>query len=313
LAVNALYVRDIARRYQGRGRRVVGRRRIHSGCVLTRRYLEYWCKRWSREIAGARRKSGEDRGVGESDTVVSAVRTQRVREDGHVAESILCRHLLTTWCKVDRLIEDYILTDTYLAIRTISVYLDVLVHLGKEGGVGVNNEVRFQSTRCVDLTMSVVEGYVDPAATPEGVKLTDVDVPPRNHVMGGVFVAGMIVEGMGVTCIGHSETSVQSRDRRIGVEHDCNDSDGAFGDAVSVLIARCCGLNAIAVGWGGLKEGVGAVVVLGVESDEAVSVFLTVLQGWMESKKNRELGYKLLGGSIFSKDRADASIGRIGE
>jgi hypothetical protein len=96
--------------------------------------------------------------------------------------------------------------------------------------------------------MSVVEGYVDPAATPEGVKLTDVDVPPRNHVMGGVFVAGMIVEGMGVTCIGHSETSVQSRDRRIGVEHDCNDSDGAFGDAVSVLIARCCGLNAIAVG-----------------------------------------------------------------
>ena len=41
LAVNALYVRDIARRYQGLSRRVVGRRRIHSGCVLTRRYLEY--------------------------------------------------------------------------------------------------------------------------------------------------------------------------------------------------------------------------------------------------------------------------------
>jgi hypothetical protein len=39
-AVNALDVRDIARRYQGLGRRVVGRRRIHSGCVLARRYLE---------------------------------------------------------------------------------------------------------------------------------------------------------------------------------------------------------------------------------------------------------------------------------
>ena len=100
----------------------------------------------------------------------------------------------------------------------------------------------------------------------------------------------MIVEGMGVTSIGHGETPVLSRDRRIGVEHcyvslDCNDSDGAFGDAVSVLIARGCGLNAIAVGGSGLKDGVGAVVVLRVESDETVSVFVTVLPGRMESKK----------------------------
>jgi hypothetical protein len=96
---------------------------------------------------------------------------------------------LTTRCKVDRLIEDYILTDTYFAIRTISVHLNVLVHLGKDGGVGVTNEVCLQCTRCVDLTMSVVEGYIDPAATPEGVELTDVDVPPRNHVIGGVLIA----------------------------------------------------------------------------------------------------------------------------
>ena len=41
LAVNALDVRDIARRYQVLGRRVVGRRRIHSKCVLKCRYLEY--------------------------------------------------------------------------------------------------------------------------------------------------------------------------------------------------------------------------------------------------------------------------------
>ena len=39
-AVNALDVRVIARRYQGLGRRYQGRR-IHAGCVLTRRYLEY--------------------------------------------------------------------------------------------------------------------------------------------------------------------------------------------------------------------------------------------------------------------------------
>ena len=58
--------------------------------------------------------------------------------------------------------------------------------------------------------MSVVEGYVDPAATPEGVKLTDVDVPPRNQVIGGVLIAGMIVKGMGVTSIGHGETPVRS-------------------------------------------------------------------------------------------------------
>ena len=108
---------------------------------------------------------------------------------------------------------------------------------------------------------------------------------------------------MCVTCIGHGETPVLSRDRRIGVEHrnvcfNCNDSDGAFGDAISVLIARGCGLNAVAVGGNGLKEGVGAVVVLGVESEETVSVLMTVLPGRMESKKNRKLGYKLLGGSI---------------
>ena len=128
----------------------------------------------------------------------------------------------------------------------------------------------------------------------------------------------MIVEGMGVTSIGHGETPVLSRDRRIGVEHcnvcfDCNDSDGAFGDAVCVLIARGCGLNAVAVSGSGLKEGVGAVVVFRVQSEEAVSIFMTVLPGRMESEKNRKLGYKLLGGSIFSKDRVDASIGRISE
>ena len=128
----------------------------------------------------------------------------------------------------------------------------------------------------------------------------------------------MIVEGMGVTSIGHGKTPILSRDRRIEVEHcnvclDCNDSDGAFGDTVSVLIARGCGLKAIAVGGSGLKEGVGAVVVLGVESEEAVSIFVTDLPGRMESEKNRKLGYKLLGGSIFSKDRVDASIGRVSE
>ena len=80
-----------------------------------------------------------------------------------------------------------------------------------------------------------------------------------------------------------------------------------------MLIAKGCGLNAVAVGGSGLKEGVGAVVVLGVESEETVSVFVTDLPGRMESEKNRKLGYKLLGGSIFSKDRVDASIGRISE
>jgi hypothetical protein len=50
-----------------------------------------------------------------------------------------------------------------------------------DGSVGITDEERFQSTRCVNFTMSVVEGYVDPTATPEGVKLTDVDVPPGNQ------------------------------------------------------------------------------------------------------------------------------------
>ena len=128
----------------------------------------------------------------------------------------------------------------------------------------------------------------------------------------------MIVEGMGVTSISHGETPILRRDRRIGVEQcnvcfDCIDSDGAYGDTVSVLIARGCGLNAVAVSGSGLKECVGAVVVLRVESEETVSMFVTVLPGRVESKKNRELGYKVLGGSIFSKDRVDASIGRISE
>ena len=95
---------------------------------------------------------------------------------------------MTTQCKVDRLIEDYVvLTNTNFAISTISVYLDVLICLSEDGSVGVTNEVRFQSRRCVDLTMSVVEGNVDPTATPERVELTDVDVPPLNHVIGGVL------------------------------------------------------------------------------------------------------------------------------
>ena len=79
------------------------------------------------------------------------------------------------------MIEDDILTNTHFAISTISVDLDVLVCLSEDGSVGITDEERFQSTRCINFTMSVVEGYVDPTATPEGVKLTDVDVPPGNQ------------------------------------------------------------------------------------------------------------------------------------
>ena len=50
-----------------------------------------------------------------------------------------------------------------------------------------------------------------------------------------------------------------------------------------------------------------------VKAEETVSVLITVLPGRVESKKNREWRYKLLGGSIFSEDRVDASIGRISE
>ena len=83
----------------------------------------------------------------------------------------------------------------------------------------------------------------------------------------------MIVEGMCVACIGHGETLVPSRGRRIGVEHcnvgfDGNDSDETFSNSVCVLIAWGCGLNAIAVGGRCLKEGVGAVVVLRVKAEE---------------------------------------------
>ena len=65
---------------------------------------------------------------------------------------------------------------------------------------------------------------------------------------------------MGVTGIDHGETPVPSRDRRIGIKHcdvgfNSNDYDGKFSDAVSVLVARSCGFDAISVCGRCLKEG----------------------------------------------------------
>jgi hypothetical protein len=62
-----------------------------------------------------------------------------------------------------------------------------------------------------------------------------------------------------------------------------------------------------------LEEGVGAVVALSIEADEAVDIVVLVLPGWVEGKENRNFGDKLRSGSIFSIDRVDTPCGEICE
>jgi hypothetical protein len=127
-----------------------------------------------------------------------------------------------------------------------------------------------EGTRCVDFTVTIIEGDRDPAATPERVELTDIDVSPRNQVIGGVTTSGVIVEGVCVTSVFHCETPVAPGHGGVRVQHcyirlDSYNANRALCDTVCVLIARSSGLNAIAEGRGSLFERPGAVVVLRVK------------------------------------------------
>jgi hypothetical protein len=133
--------------------------------------------------------------------IISGV--ERVREGLTVTEGVFKRYSLSHRCEVDRLIEYDILTDS-----NFSIHLNVLVSFGEDSSVRVTNEMSLEGTRCVDFTVTVGEGNIDPAATPERVELADVDVPPRNHVIGRVTISRVTVEGVCVTRIFHCETPV---------------------------------------------------------------------------------------------------------
>jgi hypothetical protein len=117
------------------------------------------------------------------DTVLGVTSVEGIREGLAVTEGVFGRHSLAHGRKSDRLIEYDILTDSNLTVSTISIHLNVLVCFGKDSSVRVNNEMSFESTRCVDFTVTIVEGDIVPAATPETVELTDIDVSPRNQVI----------------------------------------------------------------------------------------------------------------------------------
>jgi hypothetical protein len=147
--------------------------------------------------------------------------------------------------------------------------------------------------------VTIIEGDRDPAATPERVDLTDIDVSPRNQVIGGVTTSGVIVEGVCVTSVFHCETPVAPGHGGVRVQHcyirlDSYNANRALCDTVCVLIARSSGLNAIAEGRGSLFERPGAVVVLRVKSKEPIGVFVALLPGQVEGKENRRLGIKFL-------------------
>jgi hypothetical protein len=46
-----------------------------------------------------------------------------------------------------------------------------------------------EGTRCVDFNVTVVLRIINPAATPEKVELTNINVSPRNQVIGGVTIS----------------------------------------------------------------------------------------------------------------------------
>jgi hypothetical protein len=209
---------------------------------------------------------------------------ERIREGLTVAEGVFSRHSLSHGCEVDRLIEYDVHTDSNFTVSTISIHLNVFVCFGKDSSARVTNEMSLEGTRCVDFTVTVVEGNIDPAATPERVELADVDVPPRNHVIGRVTISGVIVEGVCVTRVFHCETQVGAGNGGIRVQDryvrlDSYDTNRALCDTIRVLIARSSGLNAIAEGRGSLFKRLGAVVVLRVKSKEPIDVFVALLPG----------------------------------
>jgi hypothetical protein len=207
---------------------------------------------------------------------------ERIREGLTITEGVFSRYSLSHGCEVDRLIEYDILTDSNFTVSTISIHLHVLVCFGKDSSVRVTNEINLEGTRCIDFAATVVEGNIDPAATPERVKLADVDVPPRNQVIGRVTISRVIVEGVCVTRVFHCETPVAAGDGRVRVQHRyvrlySYDTNRALCDTVRVLIARSSGLNAIAEGRGSLFKRLGAVVVLRVKC--SISVLVALLPG----------------------------------
>ena len=110
-----------------------------------------------------------------------------------------------------------------------------------------------ECTRCIDFSIAVAERDVYPAATPERVEFADVNVPPRNEVIGRVVVTRVNVEGVGVTAIFHCEIPVSSGNRGNGVEHgniglNGDDTDRSFRDTIGVFLAWRSLLDEIAEG-----------------------------------------------------------------
>jgi hypothetical protein len=277
-AVDALTLGEIARRLLGLLDKWIGRRRIRSGCIGRNRMLQDGRKRRSRN--GGFASSGEHVWVGEADTVLFVTGVERIREGLTITEGVFSRYSLSHGCEVDRLIEYDILTDSNFTVSTISIHLNVLVCFGKDSSVRVTNEMSLEGTRCIDFAVTVIEGNIDPAATPERVKLADVDVPPRNQVIGRVTTSRVIVEGVCITRVFHCETPVAAGNGGVRVQHryvclDSYDTNRALCDTVR----RSSGLNAIAEGRGSLFKRLGAVVVLRVKSKEPISVLVALLPG----------------------------------
>ena len=94
-----------------------------------------------------------------------------------------------------------------------------------------------------NLAVTIREWNEDINRSPKGVEFIDVDMTVRDVVVGRVAGAGVRVEGVSSTGVGHGEVPEQLGNRWARSEHcnvglDCNDTNRAFRATVRVFVAR---------------------------------------------------------------------------
>ena len=141
--------------------------------------------------------------------VVSKADTGRcnvgVARDGQAAgevDSIVCGHVRrTSTAEVDRMIEDDIFTTTYFTETSVCIDFNNFISTCKFRRVIITNEVGFVRTRRTNFRFTFGSRDEDVATREERVELCDINVAPRNEVMGRVVDARVGVRvrvGVGV-------------------------------------------------------------------------------------------------------------------
>lgn len=145
---------------------------------------------------------------------------------------------------------------------TITLDLNDLKCLYQIGHKNRINKVCSICSSVANFNRAVGLGNVVVTACIERMELCDIDMSPRNEMVGGSAKSGERVERVRVARVGHCKIPVASLFGYVCL--GCNDANCTFRNSVSLLVSRMCPLKAVADGGRELEESIGTIATLSI-------------------------------------------------